>query len=522
MNENIISLEKIVQPLKNENIDFFINLIKKLNNKKTVEIVFSGTISNGKSTVVNAILEKDLLQAGIGSTTAKITYISKGEDEVIGYKENNETIRKELSKENIKLLNENNDISHIKINLNDFIYPNITFVDSPGINDVNTIREGISYSYVPLADVVVFVVDISKGITSDEKVFFDDKIIKSHKEKIFILLNGIDKVDGEDLSPVLESEILQDYKLFPVSAKKYLSGVLNNNEDTIEKSKFYLFLNEFNQYLENVDSYKINKNRIKNSLQSIGDFSSIQITEMISNLSKNKAELHTSLESKNNLLAQEKEKLESIKKEVNDEISSIQDFTHNKFLEIKKEVREIEDKNSIVEYIKESIDEIISYSEGKLNTIDVDIGVLNTIINNVTKYFSDAIYQLSYIIEFLLLKSPSGKVTTILKVIIRTAKNFPFLQTLFNGGNNMSFEIKIDNILDDIKNHFDNDIIRLKKEKLEELEFTVLGEIKSSIFALENSLSSQKIEESNINKEAEKLNNQRLEIKEIIANLHRA
>ena len=99
----IENIKEVAKELHNENVDFFVDLAKKLSQKSSVEVVFSGTLSNGKSTLINAILGKNLLQTGVGSTTAKITYISYGdEDCVCSYKADNLLVKYPLNSENIK------------------------------------------------------------------------------------------------------------------------------------------------------------------------------------------------------------------------------------------------------------------------------------------------------------------------------------------------------------------------------------------------------------------------------------
>jgi predicted GTPase len=508
--EKIELLKENLKELNNENINFYIDLLEKLAKKESVEIVFSGTLSNGKSTVVNAILEENLLQMGIGSTTAKITYINKGLDKLIGITNNNNEVSKVLNSENIKLFNEDSNIKEIKIQKNNFKYPNVTFVDSPGINDINKYREDISYAYVPLADVVVFVLDISKGVTADEKNFFDDKIIQTHKDKIFILLNGLDKVEGEDLSPILNNPLLEEYKLFPISAKQYLTGVLSNNNEKIEKSNFLPFLNEFNSYINSIDNYKIINDRINSTFNSIKDLATFQINSMIDNLSKTNEELDKELNIQKNILTQEEEKVNAIKKELDNEISEIKKYVNESINEIKTNIESMKNKDEIIDYIKSSIDEIVEHSKKQLNSIEIDVGTLGNILNTISKYFDQVLFALSEIIQRYFSKQlPKGLGNLDNKYI----EKIPFLKNIINYGNDFVFENKIPEILNNIEKHFNKEINKLYKEKSKELEYSTLSKIKTEIISLEISLKKKSENKEKIQNEIEILKNKLNEIK---------
>nr|WP_275754959.1 dynamin family protein [Sulfurimonas sp. SAG-AH-194-C21] len=501
LTKEIIELEESVKTLENENIDFFINLVKKLSNKKSVEVVFTGTLSNGKSSVINAILQENILQVGIGSTTAKITYITEGNDSLTGFNIAGESCVKELNQANIKELNEDSNIEYIEIGTKNFNHKNITFVDSPGINDIDELRESVSYSYVPLADIVVFVIDISKGFTADEKRFFDDKIIKSHKEKIFIILNGLDKVDGEDLSPVLNHVLLEGYKVFPLSAKKYLVGTLSNDNEKIEKSRFLEFLIEFNKYIDSTDPYTILSHRIINSLKSLDKLTTIQINTMIENINKSKVDLEIELKENKVLLEVEELKVQEIQDNLSSEISAIKEFVSIKLNELGLQVQGMEDTDEILKGIEKVVAEIITYSKNKLGTLDIDIGMLNTMLNTILKYFKTIVFAISYAVETYVTKNPSGKISSGLKVLLKGLKNAPFIKKMLSNTNRISFDRRIKEILKEIEEHFNQELTRVEKEKKQELEFEILGEIKSIISAYENSIHQKEDKKSTIENE---------------------
>ena len=50
-------IKKDISALGNPDIDFFYHLLENLESRNDIEVVFSGTLANGKSTLINAILK---------------------------------------------------------------------------------------------------------------------------------------------------------------------------------------------------------------------------------------------------------------------------------------------------------------------------------------------------------------------------------------------------------------------------------------------------------------------------------
>jgi GTP-binding protein EngB required for normal cell division len=485
---NVSQIKNVVKPLNNTNIDFYTTMLENLENKQSVEVVFSGTLSNGKSSVINAILGEDLLQTGIGSTTAKITYISKGINSLVGIDSNENEIKKDFSKENIKQLNADEEIELVKITKDDFKYQNITFVDSPGINDINKIREDISYAYVPSADVVVFVLDISKGITADEKAFFDDKIIKTHKDKIFILLNGLDKVEGEDLTPILQNPLLADFKVYPLSAKQYLSGIVSNDEVKKEKSQFNKFLVDFHNYIESINSYELLQTRVLKAKKSIKELALLQINTQLENLSKSKDEIEIQLNEQKQILVSKEAEVQQIIYELEKDITDIKKYATEQINELKKLQENKINFDDFMQQTERTINLISQYSGDKLKGINIEIDIVTNIMATLTKYFDEILMVLNMILA----KFPK---IAILKLAL---EKVPFIKPYLDKGSSYILENKINSILSDINYHFDKEITKLQKEQKEELEYTVLAKVKTTIQAMENSLIDNELKKENI------------------------
>ena len=101
----------------------------------------------------------------------------------------------------------------------------IVFVDTPGIHKPNdklgTLMNKKAYTYTEGVDVILFLVDISKGFGKGDKFILDK--FKEKDAVVFLLLNKIDLVKDKSvlLERINELKELYDFKeIIPISALK--------------------------------------------------------------------------------------------------------------------------------------------------------------------------------------------------------------------------------------------------------------------------------------------------------------
>ena len=101
----------------------------------------------------------------------------------------------------------------------------IIFVDTPGIhkpnNKLGTLMNKKAYTYTEGVDVILFLVDISKGFGKGDKFILDK--FKEKDAVVFLLLNKIDLVKDKSvlLERINELKELYDFKeIIPISALK--------------------------------------------------------------------------------------------------------------------------------------------------------------------------------------------------------------------------------------------------------------------------------------------------------------
>ena len=177
------------------------------------EVLFTGMFNGGKTTLINAVIGKELLNMSPIPETPAVTKISFGKDketvkifykdgkkEELTIEEYNHTFR--LS-QNIKV----EKIQSIEITQKETFHENlIQLVDSPGL--YNTASENsITYDYEPRANAIVFLINGLTPLTLEEQDHIRQKYCQKHPENVFFVVTRLDCIQEEDIG-LLEERIL--------------------------------------------------------------------------------------------------------------------------------------------------------------------------------------------------------------------------------------------------------------------------------------------------------------------------
>jgi small GTP-binding protein len=310
--------------LKNEYLEKLCDVALDVVKRDKIEVVFVGKLSTGKTTIINALLGKDLLPTGIGTITKSITTILKSDENKLEVIYDN-GVSEFYSLSDVEVVNQKPHLKALNVHLVDFPFSSIVFIDTPGFDELKQDLENLTLSRIPTADAVIFVLDITKGLTKKDKEFFDDYVIKFLRDKIFIVFNKLDIVKDE----VSDAEIqkirntLGDFSVFVVSAKE--------KDENFQEFKQKLF-----DYLSETSKTQIIKNRISSIIKTIEDVSRKQLSLIIENRQKTKEEL----EEKLNVLLKKKAELDKIlnelRKKVDETIHTLINERINPLIEQKR------------------------------------------------------------------------------------------------------------------------------------------------------------------------------------------
>ncbi len=209
-------------------------LVRKLEEDR-FHLVVVGEFNHGKTSFVNALLGHHALPVGVTPTTAAIHHIHWAErPEAVVVKTNGD--RRPIAFEEAKRFavgggEATDDVDHLEIG-----YPapllkeRILLVDTPGVNDLSLQRADITYSYIPRADAVLFLLDAGQILKESERVFLNDKLLKASRDKIVFVITKWDVLSDAERREALAyaknhlSALVKSPVVFPISAETALRG----------------------------------------------------------------------------------------------------------------------------------------------------------------------------------------------------------------------------------------------------------------------------------------------------------
>ena len=217
-------------------------------------LVVLGEFNHGKTTFVNALLGAPVLPTGVTPTTAVIHHVVHGAsphatavsaggehdvpveqvaDYVVGGKAQEEEVR------------------YLQIDYPAAILEGgVVLVDTPGVNDLNSQRAEITYSYLPKADAILFLLDAGQILKESERAFIANKLLAQSRDKVIFIINKIDLLDDEEKEQALAyarthlAKLLPDPRVFTISAEKALEGDLEGSGLNVLTAELRRFLTD--------------------------------------------------------------------------------------------------------------------------------------------------------------------------------------------------------------------------------------------------------------------------------------
>jgi small GTP-binding protein len=199
------------------------DLVHKLEEDR-FHLVVVGEFNHGKTTFVNALLGQNVLPVGVTPTTATIHHLK--------YSETPEaTVAYSSGKRESIPFEDADDIDFLEVGFPaQLLKERILLVDTPGVNDLSLQRADITYSYIPRADAVLFLLDAGQILKESERVFLEDKLLRASRDKIVFVVTKWDLLSKEEQSEALAyakdklAKLVKDPMVFPVSAETALGG----------------------------------------------------------------------------------------------------------------------------------------------------------------------------------------------------------------------------------------------------------------------------------------------------------
>jgi len=190
--------------------------VKKRLAEEKLLVVTCGEFKEGKSSLINALLgevKDDLFPVDSDIATGLVSTISYAAQEKItvvlgepGQERQQQIAREEINSYANEQQNQGN-IRQARMLViespNPLLKDGLILVDTPGVGGLNTRHTGITYAFIPNADVVIFVSDVKAPLKAKELEFV--KMIARHCQNLIFVVTKIDMKTREEYQSVVEN-----------------------------------------------------------------------------------------------------------------------------------------------------------------------------------------------------------------------------------------------------------------------------------------------------------------------------
>jgi GTP-binding protein EngB required for normal cell division len=226
-------------------------LVKLAEDRFNLAVV--GQFKRGKSSLMNAVIGRDLLPTGLLPLTSAITTLCYGPQEQVllrrkGWSFEQKISFNELADYITERGNPGNEKQLIEARVElpvRFLRRGLHFIDTPGVGSTRQENTATTYGFLPEADAVIFVTSVEAPLSETEQSFLHD--IRDHVRKLFIIVNKIDILtvaERDDVLKYIRTGIhttlgTSDLRLYPVSARQALDAKLNGDNDRLRESGLF-------------------------------------------------------------------------------------------------------------------------------------------------------------------------------------------------------------------------------------------------------------------------------------------
>ncbi|ENH95988.1 dynamin family protein [Gracilibacillus halophilus YIM-C55.5] len=172
-------------------------------------IAVLGEFKRGKSSIINALLQEELMPVDVLPTTAVLHKIKHGQSDLATVYTDDEEIESIASHQQ-SLMNYTYESQYQHVNFIELYQPldhlgdNVELIDTPGIGDLNDHRFEVTYEHIPRADLIIFVFDMTTPIRKTELTYLRDTVLPLAMGEIMYVANFSDRVDEEEVDEVIE------------------------------------------------------------------------------------------------------------------------------------------------------------------------------------------------------------------------------------------------------------------------------------------------------------------------------
>jgi GTP-binding protein EngB required for normal cell division len=230
-------------------------LVKLAEDRFNLAVV--GQFKRGKSSLMNAVIGRDLLPTGVLPLTSAITALCYGPAERVllkhkGWAFVHEVPLSELGDYVTEQGNPGNEKGLLEARIEipvPFLRRGLHFIDTPGIGSARRENTATTYAFLPEADAVIFVTSVEAPLSEAEHGFLEE--IREHARKLFVAVNKVDLLGTAERESVLRyihegiarTLTLDGVHLLPLSAHQGLAAKLGGDGPGIRASGLENFEN---------------------------------------------------------------------------------------------------------------------------------------------------------------------------------------------------------------------------------------------------------------------------------------
>lgn len=198
IDDDLQALVREAYSYNNQTLNNIANDVCTLAEDPLQRIVFAGSFNSGKSSLINRLLNQDILPTEAIPTTPALTHVLYGDKPniVVRYTDASYYCTPDISELKSKSCREK--VDEITAQLPHTLLRNgVTIVDTAGLQDAE--HTALSYDELPKALCLVFVKDITIGsLDRDERTFLSQVKSNLSENQLIIVLNKADKLSEEE------------------------------------------------------------------------------------------------------------------------------------------------------------------------------------------------------------------------------------------------------------------------------------------------------------------------------------
>lgn len=219
------------------------------------KILICGEFKRGKSSLINALLGKNLCAVDQDICTSVVSIIRYGSKERVirnygdfSAQQREEILFSSIEKYSVGRADEVKNTLFLEIELPlDLLKSGVVLIDTPGVGGLDPRHAFITTYFLPLADIILFLTDVNEPLTITELDFYKQKVARYAKHT-FVIVNKCDLKKTEQVADIENDTIAkiakhcdvkpEEVKAFAVSSKMKLNYNKTKVEKFYEKSGF--------------------------------------------------------------------------------------------------------------------------------------------------------------------------------------------------------------------------------------------------------------------------------------------